>query len=162
MTFRKIDERLLSLVDQDTGEILDVEAFEELKMERTAKAENMALWVLDLKDEAAALAAEIQRLREHKTAAERKAESLKRYLQIVTDGQKLKTPLVTVSYRTTSSVEVTDSAAVIKWAQDTNRDDEVLKYAEPEISKTAVKALLQDGTQVPGATIVSNVSTVIK
>lgn len=162
MTFREIDERLLALVDQETGEILDVEAFEELKMERTAKAENMALWVLDLKDEAAALAAEIQRLRERKTAAERKAESLKRYLQIVTDGQKLKTPLVTVSYRTTSSVEVTDSAAVIKWAQDTNRDDEVLKYAEPEISKTAVKALLQDGTQVPGATIVSNVSTVIK
>ena len=162
MTFREIDERLLALVDQETGEILNLEAFDALQMERNAKAENMALWVLDLKDEAAAIDAEMKRLRERKSAAERKIDSLKKYLQIVTDGQKMKTPLVSVSYRNTTAIQIDDAAAVIKWAQDTDRDGEVLKYVDPEISKTAVKALLADGVEVPGVSMVSNVSTVIK
>lgn len=162
MTFRQIDEALLALVDQETGEILDVSAFESLQMERDQKAENMALWVLDLKDEVTSIDAEISRLKARKQAAENKMESLKRYLPIVTNCQKIKTPLVSVSYRNNSSVSLTDKEAVIKWAQDNNRDEEVLKYSEPDVSKTAIKKLISEGETIPGATIVDSVSTIIK
>ena len=162
MTFREIDEALLSLIDQETGEVLDVSAFESLQMEREKKAENMALWVLDLKDEVASIDNELKRLKERKEFTERKMDSLKRYLQIITHGEKIKTPLVSVSYRANSSVELLDKESVIKFAQENDLDDDLLRYQEPEISKTAVKKMLVEGKDVPGAIIVENLSTIIK
>ena len=162
MTFREIDDALLSLVDHETGEILDIDAFEALQMERHKKAENMALWVLDLKDEVASIDNEIKRLKERKESTERKIDSLKRYLPIITHGEKMKTPLVSVSYRTNSAVEVFDKDMLIKWAQQNNLDDVFLRYAEPEISKTAVKKAINEGGRVPGAAIIENLSTIIK
>lgn len=161
-TFREIDNQIFDLIDPETGEIMDIEAFQALQMERSAKAENMALWVLDLKDEVNSIEAEIKRLRERKASAERKMDSLKRYLPVITHGQKIKTPLVSVSYRNNSSVELYDREAVIKWAQDSGMDSEVLKYNEPEISKTEVKKLLTDGKEIPGAVIIETLSTIIK
>ena len=162
MTFREIDEQITSLVDPETGEILDVMAFESLQMERDEKVENMAMWVLDLRDEVTSIDAEIERLKEKKRVAQNKMTSLKSYLQIVTGGQNVKTPLVSVSYRTNEAVNLIDKEAVIKWAQDTHRDDELLKYSEPDVSKTAVKKLIAEGVNVPGAEIVNSVSTIIK
>ena len=43
MTIYEIDNRIAELVDPETGELLDYEAFAELQMEREAKIENMAL-----------------------------------------------------------------------------------------------------------------------
>ena len=161
MTFREIDEKLTALIDSETGEILDIDAFESLQMERDKKAENMALWVLDLQDEVNAISDEINRLRDKKTAAENKITSLKRYLPVITHGEKLKTPLISVSYRNYDSVEVLDKKEVIDWAEKNHRDD-ILKYAEPEVSKTAVKRLIAEGQKIPGAMIVSSLSTIIK
>ena len=90
-TFREIDDRLLALTDPETGEILDVEAFEQLQMERTEKAQNMALWALDLDDEVQAIDGELTRLMARKRAAQNKARSLRQYLGIILDGEKLKT-----------------------------------------------------------------------
>lgn len=161
MTFREIDAALLELVDEETGEIKDIEAFKALSMERDKKAENMALWVLDLKDEINSLTAEIDRLKQRKKAAENKVESLRNYLPIVLAGEKLKTPIVSVSYRKSESVELADKESVILWAQKNNHE-EILKYSEPEISKTAVKTLLADGIKIPGAAITNTLSTIIK
>ena len=159
-TFREIDERLTALVD-DEGEILDVEAFEALQMERTEKAANMALWALSMKEEQELIRGEIKRLQGRLAAAERKEKGLKEFLGIILGGEKLKTPLVTVSYRASEAVEITDEAAVRGFAE-LNGYDDVLKYREPEISKTAVKKLIQDGVEIPGAVLESRVSTVIK
>lgn len=161
MTFREIDERLASLVDPETGEILDIDDFELLQMERDKKAENMALWVLDLQDEVNALTDEINRLKDKKTSAEKKIASLKHYLPVITRGEKLKTPLISVSYRNCESVEVLNKEEVIDWAQKHDRDD-ILKYSEPEISKSAVKKLIADGQTVPGVAIAKSIATIIK
>ena len=45
MTLYEIDSSLMSLVDEETGEILDKEAFDAVVMERDTKIENVALWV---------------------------------------------------------------------------------------------------------------------
>ena len=55
MTIYEIDNRIAELVDPETGELLDYEAFAELAMEREAKIENMALWYKDLTAEAKAI-----------------------------------------------------------------------------------------------------------
>lgn len=162
-TFREIDDRLLALTDPETGEILDVQAFEQLQMERTQKAENMALWALDLDDEVQAIDGELTRLMARKRAAQAKAKSLRQYLGIILDGEKLKTPLVSVSYRRTPAVEVEDEHALIEWAQrSTEHGDTALRYREPEISKAGVRQLIEEGVAVPGAQIVTHVSTIIK
>lgn len=162
MTIREIDERLLSLVDPETGEIQDVAAFQALQMERGKKVENMALWVLDLKDEAQAVQHEIERLQERKAAIEAKAKRLRQYIQIVSNGEKVKTPLVSVHYLQTESVKIDDAAEVVRWAQAADLDGEVLRYAEPEINRQALKKRLKAGETVPGAELVAQTSTVIK
>ena len=162
MTFREIDESMLALIDQETGEIMDVSAFEALQMTREKKIENMALWALDLGDEIENLDGEIKRLKALKQSKERTQKSLKEYMCYITHGEKVKTSLVSVSYRRSESVNVLDSAAVIKWAQDNGMDSEVLKYAEPEISKTALKPMLKEGKIIPGVVLDNNISTIIK
>ena len=162
-TFREIDDRLLALTDPETGEILDVEAFEALQMERDQKAEGMALWALDLDDEAESIRREIDRLRGRLVAAERKAKSLRQFLGIVLDGQKLKTPRVSISYRSARAVEIEDEHRLIEWAQrSTEHGDTALRYRDPEISKTGIRQLIEEGVEVPGAQIVTHVSTIIK
>lgn len=162
MTFREIDDRLLELVDPETGEIKDIQAFDDLQMERDKKAEGMALWVLDLRDEADAIQEEIKRLTDRKAAVNRKMDSLKRYLQIVLDNKPMKTPLISVSYRNTSAVEISDDEAVIRWAEKFGQEDNVLSYLPPVISKTEVKKLIQDGEKIPGVSLVEHTSTIIR
>lgn len=159
-TFREIDEKLLALVDEE-GEILDVAAFEALQMERTEKAQNMALWALDLKDEQKSIKGEIERLQGRLAAAERKEKSLRDFLNIVLGGEKLKTARVSISYRATEAVEIMDEASVRQFGE-TSGHEEILRYKEPEISKTEVKKLLQDGVEIPGAALATHVSTIIK
>lgn len=160
-TFREIDERLLALVNED-GEILDVEAFQQLQMEREKKAENMALWALDLKDEQEAIKQEIQRLQGRLKAAETKEKSLREYLQAVLGGQKLKTARVSVGYRTTQAVEITDEDGLRQWAMTDPKGENVLRYREPEISKTAIREMIEAGGEVPGARIATRQSTTIR
>lgn len=160
-TFREIDERLLALVDED-GEILDIDAFSALQMERAAKAESMALWTLDLKDEQEAIRNEIKRLQARLASAERKERSLKEFLSVVLDGQKMKTARVSISYRSATSVEISDESAVREWADSSPVGDSILKYKEPDISKTAMRELMTSGIEIPGASVVTKTSTVIK
>ena len=160
-TFREIDEAILALVDEE-GEILDAEAFEALQMERAQKAANMALWALDLRDEQDAIRYEIKRLQARLAAASRKETSLKEYLAAILGGEKLKTPLVSVSYRASQAVEVDDEDALIRWASTDERYEDCLRYKAPEVSKTEVKRLIQEGVRVPGAQLVERVSVQIK
>lgn len=161
MTIREIDEAITNLIDPETGEILDVAAFDALQMERKQKAENMALWVLELADESQQIKAEIDRLKGRKESAERKIKSLKEYIPYVLRGEKLKTPLVSVSYRTSEAVDVADEKAFVDWAQQNNRDD-LLRYKEPEIAKSELKEAIKNGLNAPGVQIKANTSIIIK
>ena len=161
-TFREIDERLLALIDPETGELLDVEAFEQLQMERTEKAEKMALWALDIALGQQVTRDEIKRLQGILAAMERKEKHLREYLGIILGGQKLRTPLITVSYRTAAAVEVDDEEAVRAFARSDDRYEDVLRYKEPEISKSEIKRLIAEGVEVPGARVVNRQSVVVK
>lgn len=161
-TFHEIDERILQLVDEETGELLDAAEFEALQMEREKKAENMALWALQLESDAESIKREIARLAARQHAAENKARRLREYLQYVLNGEALKTSLVSVSYRRSRAVEISDEEAVIRWAQTHDHDEEILHYKQPEISKAAVRQAIEEGAEIPGAAVVTRVNMIVR
>lgn len=161
MTIFEIDQRILELVDPETGELLDFDAFDELKMERDQKIEGMALWAKELAATASAIKTEIDTLTERKRSAERRCESLKRYLAEILQGEKFTTSRCAVSFRKSTSVQVDDSEKLVRWLEQNGYDD-CVKYKEPEVSKAEVGKLLKSGMPVPFAHLESKQSVGVK
>ena len=157
----EINQAILDLVDPETGEILDGEAFDQLQMEREAKLENVACWIKNLVAEGAALRAEEVNLAERRKLVERKVERLKKYLGDALGGEKFQTAKCAVSFRKTSKVEVTDARSVAAWCEDNGYGD-LVAYAAPSVSKTDLSKLLKSGMEIPGAEIVEGISMGVK
>lgn len=163
MKLYEIDEQLAQCFDQETGELIMPEVFEQLSMAREEKIEGILLYLKDTKAEAEAIAAEIKSLTARKKAAESRAEGLKSYIKYVLAGEKFKTARVAVSYRSVDAAELVEGVSeevFREWAK-ANRDD-LLTYKEPEISKTALKEALMNGDDIPGAHIVNKQAIIIK
>ena len=99
MNLYEIDQAMQALVDPETGELMDYEAFSELQMDRDSKIENMALWIKNLTAEAKAIKEEMDNLQKRRKTAENRAEGLKRYLFEALDGEKFQTARCSISYR---------------------------------------------------------------
>lgn len=151
MTLYEIDAAILDCIDAETGEIIDPDRLDALQMERDVKIENVAIWQKECVAEAEAIAAEIRKLTARKQSAERKAESLKAYLMMALDGQKFRTPRVSVSYRKSQAVVVDDLDLI---------DPKYLKV-KTEPDKTALKDALKAG-DVAGAHIEERMNVVIQ
>ena len=149
-----IDTRILNLTDNETGEILDEQAFEALQMERNEKLENIALWVKNLTREAEALKAEEKAFYERRKSAENKAESLKRYLNSALKGQKFNTTKVAISYRKSTAVEVDETKLSDKWLREIP--------ASYVVDKIEITKALKAGELVDGATLVEKNNLSIK
>lgn len=161
MNLYEIDQRLVSLVDPETGELLDYEAFDRLQMERRDKIEHMALWVKDLTALAQAIKEESDKLTERRRAAERRADRLMEYIERALDGEKFSTARCKVTFHPSVSLEVGDRDALIAWAQESGHDD-CLTYKPPEVSKTAVRELLKQGVHVPHVQLVKKMNVGVK
>lgn len=153
MTIYEIDARIAELIDPETGELLDYEAFASLQMEREAKIENMALWYKDLTAEAKAIREEEKALAERRRSAENKAERLKGYLDEALAGESYKSAKVAVSYRRSKAVEISDESAAISELESSGHND-CIYYTAPRVNKVALARLLKDGGAVPGAELV--------
>lgn len=151
MTLYDIDNRLQELVDPETGEIADYEAFEALDMERNRKLENMACWIKNMKADVDGIAAEVKALQARKTAIAKRAERIAGYLQEALAGQKFETPKCSITYRNSTAVVIGDSATVVEYLEIHGHTD-CVTYAEPKIDKNELKKLLNDG-EVPGASL---------
>lgn len=163
MTLYEIDkniEALVNAVDPDTGEItVDNEALDARLMERDAKVENIACCIKNLTADAKALKEEEAALSARRKTTEKKVERLKDYLTYALQGEKFQTAKCAVSFRKSSAVEVDD--CFVAWAQ-TSGNEELLRYKEPEVNKTAVKERLTCGAAFDFARLVQNTSITIK
>ena len=139
MKLYEIDQAIESLVDNETGELLDYEAFAALQMERDRKLENMVLWYKDLTAEAKAIKAEEDALRERRKAKENRAERLRQYLQNLLCGEKFQTARCAVSYRKSMALNVADAD-----------HPDMVAYSAPALDKRAITALVKGGEVVPG------------
>lgn len=149
----EIDRNLTSLVDEETGEILDFEAFEQLQLERETKLENIGLWCKNLRADIEMFKTEKKAFEDKIERAEKKLEGLKNYLSTFLGGEKFKTARVSCSFRETESVDVTDISDI---------PNRYLKYSEPTVDKLAIKAALKNGKEVSGAQLVKKSSLIIK
>lgn len=148
---------LLSQVDEETGELLfSVDDLEALQMERETALEGIALSVKNKLAEAAAIKAEIDTLTERKTALEKKAGRLREFLAAALAGEKLSTPRVAVSWRTSTAVELDPHKTYEDF------DARFLKQEPPKISKEAIGKALKAGEIVPGAELVTRQNMSIK
>ena len=128
------------------------------------KAENIAAWCKDLKAESEALKAEERALNARRKAKEHTAERLKAYLlgeMQAINLLKIDRPKARISIRNNAeSPQFTDESAFVEWAKE-NADD-LLRYSEPEINKTAVKEYLKSGGEIEGVTLGRTQSVIIK
>ena len=155
MTLYEIDQEIMDLIDDETGEIIDsnIGTFESLVMERNNKIENVALWIKNLRADAEAYKVEAQAFVDRKKTAERKIETLTRLLEITLRGQKFKTDRVQISYRKSNSVQIDKDAKL---------PDEYLRFKEPEPDKTALKKALKDGIKIEGAWLEEKLNMQVK
>ena len=153
MKLYEIDSSILDCVDIETGEIFDIDKFEELSMARDAKVENICLWIKNLKAEAEALKVEKEVFAQRQKAVENKMESLKRYIGSYLEGAPFKTAKVQVSFRKSEALEISEGAQI---------PEEFLKYKEPDVNKVELKKAIKAGQSFAGVQIVENKNISIK
>ena len=158
----EIDQDILDCVDVETGEILDTEKLDALQMERETKLEGVALWVKDLKAEAAAVKEEADKLTARKKALDNKIEGLKNWLLYALDGAKLKTVRCNVYQTHSQRLAVVDEEKLIQYLKLDDDPDRYLRFREPELKKDEIKKALKDGEFFPGAALEETESVVIK
>lgn len=161
MKIWQIDDAIEKLVDPETGELKDYEAFASLQMERNRKIEGMALWVKNLTAEANAIKAEEDGLKERRKALEKKAEGIRGYLTRITGGQAFHSAKAQIGFRTSKTLEVFNPSATVKWLEENGFDDYV-KYSEPEVVKDGVKKLLKTVEHIPGCVLEEHKNISIK
>jgi NAD-specific glutamate dehydrogenase len=158
----EINQDILDCVDLETGEILDTEKLDALQMERERKLEGVALWVKDLKAEAAAVKEEADKLTARKKALDNKIEGLKNWLLFALGGEKLSTARCKVYQTHSQRVAVEDEGKLISFLQTLNEPDKFLRFKDPELKRDEIKKALKDGTIIPGASLEETESVVIK
>ena len=158
MNLYEINAELLSCVDTETGEIIDIEKLDSLDLQMQDKIENIGCWVKNLLSDADQLDAEIKSLTERKRRKKNKAESLKKYLSSFLDGSKFESSKVSISYRKSESVDVAD----IEQIKLLENCDDYLTYKDPEANKTAIKEAIKHGVIVPGCSLVEKQNIQIK
>ena len=149
MTIYEIEAAILETVDEETGEIIDLERLEALEMERDRKISNVACWIKDLKAEAEAIKAEKQALDKRQKAAENKAESLKTWLQTVLEGEKFKDSRCSISYRKSEKVVFAEDFAYVTLPDS-------MKKVTVEPRKTEIKDYLKTGATIEGVELVES------
>lgn len=156
-----IDQALEALIDPETGELLDYDAFEQLQMDRDHKIENMVCWSKSLDAEAKAIRGEEKELAERRRTMERKRDRLRDYVDRALDGHPFQTAKCSVTYRKSTAVEITNMEELVQWCMDNGYDGKVT-YAAPTVSKSDIAPLLKAGVAVDGAEIAERMNMGVK
>lgn len=153
MTLYDIDQRIADLIDPDTGEITDYAALDALQMAREDKIRQIVYARRNALADLNAVSAEIARLKKIEETLGNRVESIDGYLKYALNGEKYKDETTTIYYRKTTAVVVSDDAVV---------PEEFLRYSKPTVNKTALGEALRGGMVIPGASIETHVSMIIK
>lgn len=153
MNLYEIDNAITACVDEETGEIIDLEKLNELLMERDTKIEKVAFWIKNLDALASSIKSERDALDKRMKLTENKTKSLREWLGNALDGQKFETSRVAVSFRKSEMTEVDESVLDKKWCK------EKITYTP---DKTAIKNAIKAGQTVDGARLVTRKNIQIK
>lgn len=141
MTIYDIDSAIAALVDPETGELGDYEAFQRLQLAREAKIENLALLYKETRATAEAIKAETEKLTQRRRVLENNAKRMQEYLALVLDGEKFTSPRCAVSYRWSEGTET--DPEFVDWAREYR--PELLMEQQPKVDAAQLKRELKDG-----------------
>ena len=135
-----------------------------MEQDLVRKAENVAVYIKNMEAEAKTLKAEEDRLKARRQSKENVAKRMREYLMGCmkqANISKIDEPKAVISLRNNpESVEISDENEFIGWAA--AEHDDYLRYKDPEINKTAVKAALKSGAEIPFAALTRSQSLTIK
>ena len=123
------------------------DTMEAVEGELEIKAENYAKVMKNLEADVAGIKAEIDRLSERKKTIENNIKNMKSALQMAmetTGKTKFKTELFSFNIQKNAPTVVIDAS------DPNNIPPDFLKFKEPEIDKTAIKAAIQNGMDLTG------------
>ena len=147
-----------ALVDEETGEILDIDGLnrlDELEMAFDEKVGNLACLIKNKKAEAEAIKAEKMMLEKRQKVTEHEVDRLKDYLAKMLDGEKFKDARCSISYRKSEKVVFDDGFCFSSLPAQ-------FKKVTVEPKKTEIKDYLKTGAELEGAQIVTSNSIQIK
>lgn len=142
------------VVSVDDGEILNLQQFEALQMERSQKIEGMCCYIKNLMADVVAYEAEEKRLRERRAAKEREVDRCKAYLAGALYGEKFETPRCKISWRKSEICNVLSMEAI--------PDEYKRTKVTVDADKTAIKKAIKAGAEVPGAEIIQKLNMTLK
>lgn len=142
------------VVNTEDGEILNLQQFEALQMERDAKVEGLACYIKNKLAEAEAIYAEINVLSYRAGAMKKEAERCKAYLAGALYGEKFETPRCKITWRKSEICNVLNIDAV----------PEVFKRTKVTVDadKTAIKKAIKSGMDIPGAEVIQKLNMTLK
>ena len=149
-----IYETIERLTDPETGEILHPEILDALRMERRLKIEGVCLAIKNKTAEIEMVEKERLKLQEREKTLERQLEGLKGWVALALGGEKFHSPKVQVSYRQTFRTEILDAKLI----------PEEYRTVREEVSydKAAIRKMLMNGGEVPGAELKEGKAVYIK
>ena len=154
MKLFEINEAIADLIDFETGEILDVEAFDNLKLERQDKLTNIALLYKNMASDAKQLKELEKEYSDRRKRCEKTAEWCKETLARELAGKKFEdeNKRFKISWRKSEKVEIT------------NEDVIPAEYVKQTISfdKLAMKDAMKNGNVIDGVQLVETQSIQIK
>ena len=133
--------------DPDLDPEVVADTFEAIDGELEIKAEGYAKVMKNLEGDIAALKAEEERLSKKRKAIENNIKRMKLALQEameITGKTKFKTELFSFGIQKNTPTVIIDTDDVYKIPE------EYLKYKEPDVDKTAIKAAIQNGIDMSG------------
>lgn len=178
MNLYEIDRQLSILeeymVDPETGELLDEEQFnakfDEIQMALSEKVENSMLFYKNLQSDVEQIKQEEKKLYQRRKVKENLAERIKNRINNYITAQfideegninkeglnkwKFETPRIKLSYRKSDSVEVSNIDLLPK--------EYVKEKIERSADKVALKKAIQNGSNIDGAKIVTNLNMQVK
>lgn len=157
MTLFEIDKAIQDFefeIDEETGEILNPNALEELEMAREQKIENVGLYIKNLEAEADAVENQEKTFAIRKKRIRKKIEGLKGFLEYALQGEKFKTDKVEMSFRKSESVHVTDEHLI--------PDEYKLFTVVKKPDKKIIKDALKKGKEIMGCELIEKQNIQIK
>lgn len=141
-------------IDEETGELLNALAWDDLNMSFEEKIENIACCIKNLASDVLAFKAEEEQLEKRRKSKEKKMEYLKKMLADNMNGQKFSTARCAVSFRKSTKLEVLNAEILPKAL--------MVETIKTVPDANAIKALLKNGMEVPGCRLVENLNTQVK
>ena len=142
------------VVSVDDGEVLNLQQFEALQMERGQKIEGLCCYIKNTLAEAEAIYAEINVLSRRAEARKKEVERCKAYLAGVLYGEKFETPRCKISWRKSEVCNVLSMEEI--------PDEYKRTKVTVDADKTAIKKAIKAGAEIPGAEVIQKLNMTLK